>query len=654
MPTNPTNISMTGQPIASYHILAEIASGGQATVYRARHTVLQREVALKVLHPHLLTAPDFVDKFAREAQLLAQLKHPNIVEVYDANRDAATGLYFIAMEFLPGTYLETLIARQGKLAVDVVVSVARQVASTLEYAHARNLIHRDIKPGNIMLLPDGTVKVLDFGIAAIVAAGQKAKTRIGTQEYMAPEHFAGGADARSDIYSLGATLYHCLTGQLPPIIAVQPPTPPRQLNPAISLALENMILEALQADAAKRQQTAREFIIEIESALHAPQVSISQPATMVCLHCGAANRVGAKHCARCGREMAVVPPALVGELSLQVVKIRDSVNANSPQQQFYALIEATAAGEQIVGVQMPLNLCLVLGCSGSINNPKIQNLQQAVRKVIEQLQPTDFISIVLFGDQVETRVHSQPATNKAQLMSVVDTFEYRGSAQMSLGLRKGLDEILQNCDLNRINRIVLLTDGDTRGDEATCQSVAQQAAQYNIPIITLGLGLDWNEALIESIAQASGGISDLVDAPDKIVSVFNDTLHCAQATVIRNAELSLRLALGVTACNIWQVQPVIKCLSSRSISAREVGVTLGEIETGGKSALVKLSLPPQRPGTNRVAQIEISYDVPAARLVGEKARVDLIVECGVESAINPRIANIIEKVLLLTPTTSTS
>jgi serine/threonine protein kinase len=223
-----------GQTISAYQLLAHIASGGQATVYRARHTVLQREVALKVLHPHLLTAPDFVEKFAREAQLLAQLKHPNIVEVYDANRDAATGLYFIAIEFLPGTDLETLIAQQGKLAVEVVVAVAQQVASALEYAHARNLIHRDIKPSNLMLLPDGTVKVLDFGIAAIIAAGQKAQTRIGTVEYMAPEHFAGNADARSDIYSLGATLYHCLTGQLPPVIAVQPPTPPRQLNPAIS------------------------------------------------------------------------------------------------------------------------------------------------------------------------------------------------------------------------------------------------------------------------------------------------------------------------------------------------------------------------------------------------------------------------------------
>jgi len=309
---------INSQFIASYQLLAHIASGGQATVYRARHTVLQREVALKVLHPHLLTAPDFVEKFAREAQLLAQLKHPNIVEVYDANRDAATGLYFIAIEFLPGTDLETLIAQQGKLAVEVVVAVAQQVASALEYAHARNLIHRDIKPSNLMLLPDGTVKVLDFGIAAIIAAGQKARTRIGTVEYMAPEHFAGSADARSDIYSLGATLYHCLTGQLPPVIAVQPPTPPRQLNPAISPALENVILKALQADPARRQQTAREFIIEIESAWRTPPVAVSAPAAMACPHCGAANRVGAHYCATCGGAMIIAPKTYAGPLKVRM------------------------------------------------------------------------------------------------------------------------------------------------------------------------------------------------------------------------------------------------------------------------------------------------------------------------------------------------
>ena len=323
-----------GQSIASYQLLAQIASGGQATVYRARHTVLQREVALKVLHAHLITDASFVQKFAQEAQLLAQLKHPNIVEVHNAGYDAATGAYFIEMELLPGSDLDTLIAQQGRLAVDVVVNVAKQVSSTLEYAHARGLIHRDIKPSNIILLPDGRVMVLDFGIAAIVAAGQKAKTRIGTVEYMAPEHFAGNADARSDIYSLGATLYHCLTGQVPPVVASQPPTPVRQLNPAVSPALENVILKSLQSDAAKRQQTAREFVLEIESALRAPQVSVGAPARMRCLHCGAANRAGARFCVVCGRAMSIAPKTYAGPLKVRM-PAQPIASPSEFQPQFY-------------------------------------------------------------------------------------------------------------------------------------------------------------------------------------------------------------------------------------------------------------------------------------------------------------------------------
>ncbi len=353
-----------------------------------------------------------------------------------------------------------------------------------------------------------------------------------------------------------------------------------------------------------------------------------------------------------------------GELNLQVTCLRDTVNANTPTpQMLYALLEAQPTGVQIASAQMPLNLTLVLDRSGSMSGARIQNLRQAVKMMIDQLQPTDVIAIVLFDDQVEITLPSQMANNKPQLHAIADAIDDRGGTQMSLGLQAGLQQAQRYLDPTRVNKIVLLTDGNTWGDEAQCLALAQQAGQYRIPIIALGLGLpqpiaapglpqpvgaaadDWNHTLLDNIAQASGGVSDLIETPDKIVRVFQDIVRSAQASVIRNAELIFRLSADVTAKQVWQVTPLISNLSQRAISPRDVQVTLGDIEKNiGKAVLVELTIPPRAPGKMRVAQAEVSYDVPAANLSSEKVRVDVIVEYGVESAINPRVMNLVERV----------
>ncbi len=356
---------------------------------------------------------------------------------------------------------------------------------------------------------------------------------------------------------------------------------------------------------------------------------------------------------------------MAGELNLQVTLIRDTITANAPQPQLlYALLEASPTGGNVANVQMPLNLSLVLDRSGSMNGDKIKNLRLAVKSLIDLLQPTDLISIVTFDDQVQVPLQSQPAANKAQLHAIVDAIDDGGGTQMSLGLQHGLDQVQRTFDPSRINKIVLLTDGNSWGDEATCQSLAQTAGQRGVPIVALGLGLpqsiaapglpqqvlgtsadDWNHTLLDNIAKASGGMSDLIDAPTKIVAVFQDVVRAAQATVIRNAELMLRVPADVTPRQVWQVLPMIQNLTARGLSPREIQVTLGDIDkTTGKSTLVELAAPPKPAGKTRIAQAEITYDVPAARLVGEKMRVDVVVEYGVEGAINPRIANIVEKV----------
>ncbi|HZQ08543.1 MAG TPA: VWA domain-containing protein [Anaerolineae bacterium] len=352
-----------------------------------------------------------------------------------------------------------------------------------------------------------------------------------------------------------------------------------------------------------------------------------------------------------------------GELNLQIRLLRDAVNANVPQQLAYILLDANPTGAQIQGIQMPLNLALVLDHSGSMNGAKIQNLREATKTLLQQMQPTDLISIITFDDQAEVLARAQPVQNAAQLMQLVDTIQDRGGTQISLGLQQALDQVRQNFDPGRINKIVLLTDGNTWGDVPACQALAQQAGQQGIPIIALGLGLtsvapaapgmpavvgmgdDWDPKFLDGLAQASGGSSDLIDTPQKIVSVFQNILRTAQATVVRNADLILRLVQDVQPRQVWQTLPLISNLSQRAIGPREIQITLGDIDKNmGKQILAELILPPKPAGKNRIALAEITYDVPAVGLAQQKVRAEIVIEYGAESELNPQVMNIVERV----------
>lgn len=354
---------------------------------------------------------------------------------------------------------------------------------------------------------------------------------------------------------------------------------------------------------------------------------------------------------------------MAGELNLQNRLLRDAVNANVPQQLAYILLDANPTGAQIRGFQAPLNLALVLDRSGSMNGAKIQNLRAAVKLLLQQLKPTDMISIITFDDQVELTVPAQPAQNTAPLMQIVDSIQDRGGTQISLGLQQGLDQVRRNFDPGRINKIVLLTDGNSWGDEAACQALAQQAGQQNIPIVALGLGIsavapaapgmpavmgmsdDWNHNLLDTLGRASGGMSELIETPQEIAQVFQNILTTSHATVVRNAELTLRLVQDVLPRQVWQTLPLIANLSQRAISPREIQISLGDIDTTtGKQILAELILPVKPAGKNRIAQAEIMYDVPAAGVTQQKVRADIVIEYGVESPINPQVMNIVERV----------
>jgi tRNA A-37 threonylcarbamoyl transferase component Bud32 len=254
-----------------YELNHLIARGGMAEVYRAHDRLLDRPVALKVLFPELSIDRSFVERFRREAQAAANLSHHNIVPVFDWGED--TGTYFIVMEFIDGRPLSSILKSAGPLSAERTADIGSHVAAALGYAHKHGVVHRDVKPGNVLITDDGHVKVTDFGIARAMNTEESLTQTgavMGTATYFSPEQAEGlGVDARSDIYSLGVVLFEMVTGR-PPFLGDSPvavaskhvrdnPPAPRELNPQIPPTFEAIILKAMAKDPAHRYATAEEL-----------------------------------------------------------------------------------------------------------------------------------------------------------------------------------------------------------------------------------------------------------------------------------------------------------------------------------------------------------------------------------------------------------
>src|SRR3954447_16882908 len=238
-----------------YELHRRLARGGMADVFLARDQLLDRPVAVKVLFPEFATDPSFVERFRRDAQSAANLNHPNIVSVYDWGQEQGT--YFIVMEYVHGLSLATILSTEGPLHPQRAAEVTSDIAAALGFAHRNGVIHRDVKPGNVLISPQGQVKVADFGIARAMGAGTEdnltqAGSVMGTATYFSPEQAQGlTLDPRSDLYSLGVVLYEMTTGR-PPFTGDSPaasaynhvrgrPTPPRHTNLDVPPDLEAII-----------------------------------------------------------------------------------------------------------------------------------------------------------------------------------------------------------------------------------------------------------------------------------------------------------------------------------------------------------------------------------------------------------------------------
>ena len=276
-------MNLVGKVIGNrYEILEKIGEGGMATVYKARCNILKRYVAVKVLREEYTTDEEFIKRFNTEAQAAASLTHPNIVSIFDVGHE--DNIYYIVMELVQGKTLKEIINEDGVLPWKWSINIAIQVASALETAHKNNIVHRDIKPHNIIITEDGIAKVTDFGIAKAVSNSTITAfgTTIGSVHYFSPEHARGGyTDAKSDIYSLGVVMYEMLTGRVPfdadtPVsIALkhmqEKPVEPIKLNPSIPLAINKIIMKAMEKEPSFRYQSATEMLKDLSMALKDPE-----------------------------------------------------------------------------------------------------------------------------------------------------------------------------------------------------------------------------------------------------------------------------------------------------------------------------------------------------------------------------------------------
>jgi serine/threonine protein kinase len=281
---------VVGELIADRYELEElVGTGGMSSVYRAQDSLLERHVALKVMHEQLLSEGDHVERFRREARLAAQLSHPNIVTVID--RGEQEGRQFIVFEYVEGENLKALVEREAPLPEKAAIELALQIADGLAFAHAHGLVHRDVKPQNVLLTDDGRAKVTDFGIARSIDVQRgltQTGTVMGTSDYISPEQARGGqVDDCTDIYSLGAVLYELLTGEVPfpgdnfVSIAMrhinEPPPSVRQRRQELSPRVDAAIRRAMAKDPDDRFPSMEAFAAELRACLAEPDGAVAGP-----------------------------------------------------------------------------------------------------------------------------------------------------------------------------------------------------------------------------------------------------------------------------------------------------------------------------------------------------------------------------------------
>jgi Ca-activated chloride channel family protein len=318
--------------------------------------------------------------------------------------------------------------------------------------------------------------------------------------------------------------------------------------------------------------------------------------------------------------------------------------ASGSPQIAYLFVEAQAAAK---GEAVPLNFCLVLDRSGSMQGAKLAAMKDATKRVIDTLTPQDIVAIVLFDDQTEVLLPATLAADKEALKALVDRVEEAGGTAISGGLLAGQAELRKHAAPDRVAALLLLTDGQTWGDDDRCRAIAKELAQEGVRMTALGLGAEWNEKLLDELAEATGGSSDYIADPAQITSYFQRAVRAAQGTVAQDARLLLRLARDATPRTVHRVMPVIANLGYQPIGQNEVAVRLGNLESGEPaSVMIDMMLGARAAGSFRLAQAELHY-TPIGESGEQIIKQDVLLEFTADenaAHYDARVMNLVEKV----------
>jgi len=323
------------------------------------------------------------------------------------------------------------------------------------------------------------------------------------------------------------------------------------------------------------------------------------------------------------------------------------------QPQLVYVLTEMQPGLAVANVRMPLNFALVLDRSGSMAGEKLRTMKQAVCNIIDQLDPSDIVSLITFETATQVLIPAQPAHDKEQLKRKVNSITDGGGTNMANGIREGLAQVSRNNIPGRTSRLVLLTDGEATDREDDSRREADNAGARGIQILGLGFGHDWKTDFMQDLADRSvlalpgsgAGFIDMIASPQKAVEIFNDIYNKMQV-VAQNMVLTLRLVQGIEARRVWQVTPVIKDIGMATIQGRSVVIQIGDLEKTGVAYMVEMMLPPRQPGAYRIAQADVSYNVINQGMQRETS--DLLLnytyDPGLVGQVNGRVMNIVERV----------